>query len=104
MKPLKTATALLSSMLLASAIASAQTTEALYKSKCTVCHGADGTGTTPMGKKLVVRDFHSDEVSKMTDEELFGITKKGKIKMPAYDKKLTDDQIKALVKYIRTLK
>ena len=30
--------------------------------------------------------------------------KKGKEKMPAYDKKLTDDQIKELIKYIRELK
>jgi mono/diheme cytochrome c family protein len=43
-------------------------------------------------------------VAKMSDEELFDITKKGKEKMPAYDKKLTDDQIKDLVKYIRGLK
>jgi mono/diheme cytochrome c family protein len=29
---------------------------------------------------------------------------KGKGRMPAYDGKLTDDQIKQLVKYIRSLK
>ncbi|HWF03574.1 MAG TPA: cytochrome c [Candidatus Angelobacter sp.] len=32
------------------------------------------------------------------------MTKNGKEKMPAYGKSLTDDQIKSLVKYIRTLK
>jgi len=77
---------------------------ALYKSKCQVCHGADGKGDTPAGKKVGARDFHSPEVAKMSDTELFEITKKGKEKMPAYDKKLTADQIKALVKYIRSLK
>ncbi len=76
---------------------------ALYKSKCQVCHGPDGKGTAA-GQKLGVRDFRSPEVAKMTDAELFGITKKGKEKMPAYDKKLTDDQIKDLIKFIRTLK
>ena len=40
----------------------------------------------------------------MTDAELFEITKNGKNKMPGYDKKLTDDQIKSLIKYIRSLK
>lgn len=79
-------------------------TAALYKSKCQACHGADGKGDTPVGKKAGVKDFHSPEVAKMSDEELFDITKKGKEKMPPYDKKLTDDQIKALVKYIRSLK
>jgi cytochrome c6 len=79
-------------------------TAALYKTKCQACHGADGTGNTPAGKKLGVKDFHAPEVAKMSDSELFDITKKGKDKMPAYDKKLTDDQIKELVKYIRSLK
>ena len=76
----------------------------LYKSKCAACHGANGKGDTPAGKKLGARDLHSPEVAKMSDTELFEITKKGKEKMPAYDKKLTDDQIKSLIKYIRSLK
>jgi cytochrome c6 len=77
---------------------------ALYKSKCQVCHGPDGKGDTAAGKKLGVKDFHAPEVAKMSDAELFDITKKGKEKMPSYDKKLTDDQIKDLIKYIRSLK
>lgn len=79
-------------------------TAALYKSKCQVCHGPDGKGDTPAGKKVGAKDFHSPEVAKMSDAELFEITKKGKDKMPSYDKKLTDDQIKALIKFIRSLK
>jgi cytochrome c6 len=77
---------------------------ALYKSKCQVCHGVDGKGDTPAGKKLAARDFHSPEVAKQSDAQMFEITKKGKNKMPAYDGKLTDDQIKQLIKYIRALK
>ena len=77
---------------------------ALYKSKCQVCHGPDGKGDTPAGKKVGARDFHSPEVAEMSDAELIAIVKKGKDKMPGYDGKLTDDQIKALVKYIRSLK
>ena len=77
---------------------------ALYKSKCQVCHGADGKGDTAAGKKLGVKDFHSPEVAKMSDAELIEAVKKGKGKMQGYAGKLTDDQIKALVKYIRALK
>ena len=77
--------------------------EALYKSKCQVCHGADGKGS-PAGQKLGVKDFHSPEVQKESDAALIKITKEGKGKMPAYDKKLTDDQIRELIKYIRSLK
>lgn len=83
---------------------SAQDAATLYKGKCQVCHGADGKGDTAMGKKLEIKDFHAPEVAKLSDGDLFDITKKGKNKMPAYDGKLTDTQIKDLVKYIRTLK
>jgi cytochrome c6 len=81
----------------------ADDSEALYKSKCQVCHGADGKGS-PAGQKIGVKDFHSPEVQKLSDAELFDLTKQGKGKMPAYDKKLTDDQIKQLIKFIRSLK
>ncbi|SRR5579864_4291945 len=77
---------------------------ALYKTKCAACHGADGKGETPMGKKLSLKAFNSPEMAKLSDAELVEITKKGKDKMPSYDKKLTDDQIKSLIKYIRSLK
>jgi len=76
----------------------------IYKTKCAMCHGADGKGKTPIGPKLGVRDFHSPEVAKESDHMLFDITKNGKNKMPAYNGKLTDDQIRDLVKYIRSLK
>jgi cytochrome c6 len=84
-------------------LALADDAEALYKSKCQVCHGPDGKGSAA-GQKIGVKDFHSPEVQKLTDTELFEATKQGKGKMPAYDKKLTDDQIKQLIKYIRSLK
>ena len=76
---------------------------ATYKTKCQACHGADGKASA-VGQKLGAKDFNSPEVAKMTDAELFDITKKGKGKMPGYEGKLTDDQIKSLVKYIRSLK
>lgn len=81
-----------------------QSAAELYKSKCVMCHGADGKGKTPMGSKTGVRDFNSPVVAKQTDAEMFTLTKDGKNKMPAYKGKLTDAQIKDLVKYIRTLK
>jgi cytochrome c6 len=83
--------------------AMADDAEALYKSKCQVCHGPDGKGSAA-GQKLGAKDFHSPEVQKQSDAELIEITKQGKGKMPGYDKKLTDDQIKQLIKYIRSLK
>jgi cytochrome c6 len=91
-------------ILLAAAVpAAADDAAALYKSKCQVCHGADGKGT-PAGQKLGVKDFHSPEVAKQSDGDLIKTTKEGKGKMPKYEGKLTDDQIERLIKYIHSLK
>jgi mono/diheme cytochrome c family protein len=75
-----------------------------YKAKCAACHGASGAGDTAMGKNMKIRDLGSADVQKQSDDELAGIIGKGKGKMPAYDGKLSKDQITDLVKYIRTLK
>ena len=77
--------------------------ETVYKAKCASCHGADGKGATPAGKATKARDFCSDDVKKETDEEWTGIIVKGKNKMPAYDKKLSESEVKEVVAYIRSL-
>ena len=74
---------------------------AVYKAKCATCHGADGKGQTPMGKKMNLRDLGSPDVQKQTDKELHDWTAVGKGKMPAYKDKLTDEEIKALVAHMR---
>lgn len=76
----------------------------LYKAKCASCHGASGAGDTAMGKNLKLKDLGSAEVQKQSDAELTTVIEKGKKPMPAYEGKLTQDQIQDLVKYIRTLK
>ena len=75
-----------------------------FKAKCALCHGADGKGDTAMGKKFAVKDMGSADVQGKSDADLTTIITKGKDKMPAYDGKLTKEQIDGLVKYIRTLK
>lgn len=77
--------------------------EQIYKTKCASCHGADGAGATPAGKATKARAFCSEEVQKETDEEWTTIIVKGKNKMPAYDKKLTDAEVKDVVAHIRGL-
>jgi len=76
---------------------------AVYKAKCATCHGADGSGQTPMGKSMKLRDLRSAEVQKQTDQELYDWTANGKGKMPAYKGKLSDEEIKALVAHMREL-
>ena len=76
----------------------------VFKAKCAMCHGADGSGNTAMGKKFGLKDLGSADVQKESDANIAQIITKGKDKMPAYEGKLTKDQINDLVKYIRTLK
>src|SRR5580700_9189801 len=74
-----------------------------FKAKCAMCHGADGSGSTATGKALKVRDLGSADVQSQTDAQLTEIITSGKDKMPAYKGKFTDDQIRGLVVYIRSL-
>ena len=81
---------------------------ATYKAKgCVGCHGATGAGDTAIGKKNSIRDFHSADVQKQSDDDLARILKEGKgsvSKMAHKSKNLTDVQVKSLVAWIRTLK
>ncbi|HEY6844257.1 MAG TPA: cytochrome c [Thermoanaerobaculia bacterium] len=88
--------------LLCSASAFAADGGALYKTKCAPCHAADGTGNTPVGKSLKVKSLASAEVQKLSDDELLKVIQSGKGKMPAFAGKLSDDDIKDVVQFIRT--
>ena len=75
---------------------------ALYKTKCLPCHGADGSGNTPVGKSLHVKSLASDDVQKLTDAELTKVIREGKGKMPAFPAaKLTDAELAEVVHFIR---
>src|SRR5919109_2381825 len=95
---------LMFALLFATSSFAADTGADLYKAKCASCHGASGAGDTAIGKNLKLKDLSSAEVQKQSDAELATIVEKGKKPMPAYEGKLTKDQIQELVKYIRTLK
>jgi len=92
------------SLLLAAALPMAAFADgaAIYKTKCAPCHGPDGSGQTPVGKSLKVRDLRSAEVQKMSDAEITKVLMDGKGKMPA--SKLAAADIKAVIGFIRTLK
>jgi cytochrome c6 len=74
-----------------------------YKKKCSACHGVKGAGDTLLGRNLKLRGLGSAEVQNKSDNELAMIISKGRNKMPRFDDKLSKDQIRDLVKYIRGL-
>lgn len=81
----------------------AQSGEATYKSKCAMCHGADGLATSPMAKAMSVPSVKSDVFAKLSESEMVTATENGKGKMPAYKGKLSEAEIKEVVAYMRGL-
>lgn len=92
-------------MMALSAVGVAQNSSAkdLFASKCAVCHGPDGSAKTSIGKSMKIRDFHSPDVQKQSDADLKAMITKGKGKMPAFENKLTAQQIDDLAAYVREL-
>ncbi len=84
--------------------------KALWDANCVQCHGKDGHADTKMGKILNAKDLTDPKVqTEFTDDKAAqsikdGVKENGKMKMKAFGGKLTDDEIKALVAYVRTLK
>ena len=84
--------------------------KANYEKDCAKCHGADSKGETKMGKKLGAKDYTDAKVqADLNDDAAFKAIKEGlkdkdgkKLMGPAEG--MSDDDIKALVAYMRTFK
>jgi cytochrome c553 len=95
--------------------ASAAEAKANWDTICAKCHGADGKGDTKMGQKFGIKDFTDAKVqAAIKDEDAVKAIKDGikdadgGTKMKAYvtgaDTPFSDDEVKALVAYVRGLK
>jgi mono/diheme cytochrome c family protein len=84
--------------------------KANWEANCVQCHGKTGAADTKMGKQLNAKDLTDSKVqaaftdAKATESIKNGVKEGGKTTMKAFGGKLTDDEIKALVAYVRTLK
>lgn len=77
----------------------------LYEQNCAGCHKEDGTGgaITVEGKTIDPDDLTSDKIKKLDDARITkyiydGIEDEG---MPAFKDKLTEAQIREVVRYVR---
>ena len=76
-----------------------------YMRACAACHGLDGSGAQmrtmlPKIGNLTLASTHA----RLSDNEMVNLIKKGRGKMPALEKSLTEHQITQIVAYVRTLK
>ena len=81
------------------AVSAAQDTGAdVFKTKCAVCHGADGGGK--IGPNL--------KTTKLSADDIVALLSKGSDARKMPHKKpisgLTDDQVKAVAQYVKSLK
>ena len=78
-------------------------TKRLFTENCIRCHGDDGRGKTTTGAMLDVPDFTDEKwwQADVTDERLAATIHNGKGGMPKFEKKLSDEQIASLIKYVR---
>jgi len=90
--------------------ASAADVKENWEKVCGKCHGPDGKGDTKMGQKLGIKDLTDAKLqADLKDDQAFKAIKEGikdsegKIKMKPAEN-ISDDEIKALVQYVRTLK
>lgn len=82
-----------------------QSTAQLYTRQCASCHGKDGRSKTIKGRLKHARDLTDREWhEKVSDERIFNSINNGKGKMPAYGKKLSQEQVESLVTHVRALK
>lgn len=83
---------------------------AVYAQNCAACHGQDGAGHTRAGRMLGAKDLTSADYQKsFSDEDALkslkeGYTVDGKQKMKPFADKLSDEDLKAAIAYVRTLK
>jgi mono/diheme cytochrome c family protein len=108
---MKKATVMIISLLAAAPFAvRAADAKANWANNCTQCHGPAGKGDTKMGKMLNAADLTDPKKqASFTDAQAAaaikdGIKENGKTAMKAFGGKLSDDEIQALVAYVRTLK
>jgi cytochrome c553 len=90
--------------------ASAADARESWDKTCAKCHGPEGKGNTKIGEKLGIKDLSdAKEQASFTDDQAFKALKEGlkdsegKTRMKPAES-LTDDELKALVQHVRTLK
>jgi mono/diheme cytochrome c family protein len=101
----KTAVLMAVAMMMCVSAVAQSSSEALFKTTCVKCHGTDGKGSKTT--KMHVADLQSKPVQAMSDDELYesiAIGVRHKEYPHAYlNRGLMKEQIRDLVKYIRTL-
>lgn len=82
-----------------------ETGENIYLTACANCHGVDGRGEALKDRFGELPDLGAPEVqAKLTDEAIAETIRQGHGRMPDFSVVLSDDQIRQLPPYLRSMK
>jgi cytochrome c5 len=79
---------------------------AIYSQRCALCHGAEGKGDGPAAASLNPKPRnHTDGayMNTLTDEAVLLVIHEGKGAMPAWKGVLSEEEIQAVFKHVRSL-
>ena len=79
----------------------------IYIKNCASCHGADGKGRTPAGKKLGVKDLTKSTLADTDIGKQIVVgskDSKGNSRMPSFKEALTQEDTATLVAFVKTLR
>lgn len=77
----------------------------LYLQNCARCHGGDGRGDTPLGKRLQASDLTDPTWQwETSDQRIAEIITNGEERMPAFGRKLSVEDVALVVAHVRTLR
>jgi cbb3-type cytochrome c oxidase subunit III len=78
----------------------------LFKDRCARCHGEDGRGKTVVGRMVGAPDFTKEGWwdGEKDERRFVRSIAEGKGEMPAFGRKLSRPEIKALAAYVKTFR
>lgn len=98
-------------LIAAAATVTAADVKEVWDKHCASCHGKDGKGQTKAGKKADVKDLTDPKYqASFSDEQMFKQIKEGmkdkngKERMKPFGDKISDEEIKAVIAFVRGLK
>ncbi|MGD0466900.1 MAG: c-type cytochrome [Terriglobales bacterium] len=77
--------------------------KAVFMDQCSICHGADASGRTPVAKSLgaTIPDYRSKQVQSLTDPDIRRVITEGKGNMPPVGN-LSEGDVTNLIAFIRS--
>jgi mono/diheme cytochrome c family protein len=102
-KTMRSLLVLTAAVTLAGTLAFAESGEAIYKTKCSSCHGSAGTPSPGMAKMMGIKAASDPAMKALTAAQMEAAVKSGKGKMKPVTG-LTDAQVKDVVAFFRLLK